>query len=47
MSRHAPCQTCVTVIKSDLCHTGTEDHSESETIADHLESLASDIERVR
>ena len=26
--------------------TGTQGHSESETITDHLESLASDIERV-
>lgn len=30
-----------------LSPTGTEGHSESESITDHLESLASDIERVR
>ena len=31
----------------DFIMTGTKGHSESETITDHLESLTSDMERVR
>jgi hypothetical protein len=37
----------MSAIKSDPFTTGTEGHSDSESIIDHLQSLTTDIERVR